>query len=1528
MEGQVNSYTGMNKDMGRDSIPNNLYIDALDIRITTTTGESMGSFTNMEGNEESFTIPIEGGPVPFGLWTADSPEIIGYATIRNRIILFVADNSDTKGWIYEVKYNTANRRILPGYPRLIYYNDSLNFSKAWPIEALGRYESDCIQRVYWTDYNNFFRSINIESELADLIATTPGGLDIVPDVEFNQPLLKLVSGGGNILSGEYQVAYRLITADGKQTLVSPPSNLIHAVRSDELGTQSAVYVGEASTVVDTGKSLTIEVDTSGYTNFAQIEFLILYYEVYNTTPSATAVEIQSLDNSGIATFIYTGNEGEAYPIELLEFTSKNIAFKTPKTITQKDNYLVAANIKGSTVKLEDLLGPGETFSALTRRYNSAGATPFPIGGGNDQDDLDNAFNVSTSSGGFGYNSDAHWDQDWHDTRQYRYQSDLTTLGGQGPNISYKFHLEPMSVDGDTQPGFNNISNVLQSYDSHDLNDGYGVYTNNSFPTFASPYLSGLLRGYKRGEVYRFGIIFYTNKGEASFVEYIGDIKFPDISEEDSVNNLSGTPYFPLSQKDPANNDLTIAYSLGIEFTLDFTSCPSLLNNITSYQIVRVQRTINDRKRLAQGIIKNCHKVPIGPPPGSTLFDFEVNNSSEVLHLIEDFPHENATGSPPDFPIGNNRRLHSIGALIDHNWLNGTSLDPAPPVYSLSYATTGIPTYVQGPNTDAGPLPAGYRIISRYLGFYTPEVSFGISDTISALTNLGNNLSILGTGVYLAYGDATDTIEDTTIEKDLSDAGSTNYDLAQRARDYRYKTRVVEPIYHNRVTNIRKLANSKYFKMDEESGLSNLFRTTQVTWDNYYIRNYFAMDSYYSGSFATDLNLPPAPGVSSVSKSGSNILIRTVRYTDDPLTGQLIPFANRAPADWLFSTGQLYNDTTGTFVPGLESIDNTYGEEDKLLIADITAIRDEQYGGYTQPALESNVFIIASPIINKSNLTPKVFGGDTFVNMTTLQTSMVDLDTNLFELNVSNNPKYYSTSISRTELYIMESSINQDLQVGSNLKTGVSYEVAGIGDPPQEILRQEFNNVIESGLLKRMYGYNYVFSTEDIEVSFFIAPADAASLCEPINDTRAFLSNVKANNQIIDAWTQFPVDSFYDVDDYGPINRIINYRDNVYFLQDRATGVYAINRAAVTTADDGTPTELGTKDGFSKHNYISKENGSIHQWAVKKTDKGIYFFDAINRKIMILGGTQGGGAGNTPLSELKGIHSFVQLLPDGTFLRKEDGGDNPILGKGVHIGKDGINDEVIFTFLGSKNSFKTVQIDTEYFIGDIVLIQLIPVTILVIITSESFITSSDLNDAKQEIIDNSEPYDPDFDWRVTNQSLVFDELLQSFSTRLSQTPTIWIDNNDTLLSPNSQTEGSENVLYIHNIGNYGEFYGDIKECQLTLVINPKVDFNKVLRFLEFNSIVRDKSKIIDRAATITGFQIQTEYQDSGFIPYSPERFKRRFDKWRLKLPRDINSINKKGRFRSTYFIVTLYFDNLDNKQLIMNHLLSYYDIQVY
>jgi hypothetical protein len=59
MKQHANSYQGMNKDTAYDSIAPTFYIDALNVRITTTQGESLGGFTNIKGNEYAFSLPLD-----------------------------------------------------------------------------------------------------------------------------------------------------------------------------------------------------------------------------------------------------------------------------------------------------------------------------------------------------------------------------------------------------------------------------------------------------------------------------------------------------------------------------------------------------------------------------------------------------------------------------------------------------------------------------------------------------------------------------------------------------------------------------------------------------------------------------------------------------------------------------------------------------------------------------------------------------------------------------------------------------------------------------------------------------------------------------------------------------------------------------------------------------------------------------------------------------------------------------------------------------------------------------------------------------------------------------------------------------------------------------------------------------------------------------------------------------------------------------------------------------------------------------
>jgi hypothetical protein len=1495
MERHLNTYQGINKDAAYDSIPPSLYLDALDIRISTDTGESIGAWTNIKGNVQSFTIPISGtfGEPP-AAWTAANPEIIGFTTIRNRIIVFVADDSGTKGWIYDVQYDTATRDILPGFPALIYYNANLNFKKEWPIEALGRYETDCVQRVYWADYNNYFRTINIEEPGLNILPV--GQVDIFPDIEYTQPLLKII-GGGTLATGLYQVAYRLKTIDGKETLISPPGNIIHVVSDSETLVQSARYNGNG-TIINSGKSLQVEVDVSNYFDFDKIEFIVIYNESFNSVPLVLSVEELTIGTTSPATFIYTGNEGSAFPLTLFEFTTKNHPFKTPKTITQKDSSLVIANIKSSSISVQDLLPAGETFDAKARRYKNIGGTittPFPIDPNPSdptENNLKNAFNEE-------YNRDAHWDSNWHANSQYRYQADGITLGGESPNISYKFHLEPYTLDAaKTQGngGFANVSNFPDFVYTHDLNDGYGQYANTTFPNHASPFISGLLRGYKRGETYRFGIVFYTNKGEASFVEYIGDIKFPDISEQDSSNNASGTNYWPISQKDPTNTGVILGYSMGIEFTIDFSSCPSIFNSIESYQIVRVKRQDSDKRRFTQGMVKNFY-LNVIQSPTITDVDFRAtgfSNSTNVLHILPSAAYFSGARLP-----------HSFGLM-------GDSQDP----------NSTLPLSTPPPGDD-------YLIKSQYLGFYSPEISFNFGNTRNAVNSLSNRPCLLMTGAYDAANFDPLTAPGTPI---VGTGVHTNYqiewtagipstsidlsgpeNLAKEAVDIRKKYGATVPITYNSIENIKRLKETALFSMidtiDLQTPVTPLW--TSLT-GGYHVRNYWAMDDGQAGDH---LNDPSSTGFSSrteVSKGGTSLLTLTDRFLNDPLNNNAV---TPAATDYFRINGNT------TLPGGISALYTTNTNPNPGIvnefypILDLVFPKEEVYGGFSKNALENNFFIIASPVIALANNNPKVFGGDTFVSFFTSQTSTVVLDEKYFDLDLSGNPKDYARSNARTELIPVETTMNLELAYGATTRTEVFYTFAG---SEFTILRQEINNsrTTYGKTDSLMYAYNPLYTRENQELTFIIEP-ETSKDCK-VNDIRAYLSNVKINDERIDSWTKFGINNFYDIDDYGPINKILNYKDTVYFFQDRAFGGYAINRAAITTTADGVPTELGTGEGFGKHQYISKSNGSIHQWAIKPTDTAIYFFDAINRKIFAFAASSGQSS-NAPLSEIAGIHSWLKFLPDAVFYRKENGGDNPILKKGAHIGRDAINDEVIFTFLGTGN-FVNLEVSTTYSVGTIVFS--IVSGLYYVVTTE-FTSDDDKVQALLDLLANSVVLSEENNFR--DDSIVFDELTKTFITRHSATPKIWIDNQDILLSPSSK---NSSAIYTHNIGNWGEFYNVVEEAKITLVINPNADINKILRTLEFNSIVRDNNKVVDRTKTITAFEIVNEYQSTGKVPFSANRIKRKFDKWRIKIPRNQLSAAQQDRLRSTHFVVTFYFDNLENKEIICNRLMSYYDIQIF
>ncbi|MGK0464763.1 hypothetical protein [Clostridium sp.] len=180
------------------------------------------------------------------------------------------------------------------------------------------------------------------------------------------------------------------------------------------------------------------------------------------------------------------------------------------------------------------------------------------------------------------------------------------------------------------------------------------------------------------------------------------------------------------------------------------------------------------------------------------------------------------------------------------------------------------------------------------------------------------------------------------------------------------------------------------------------------------------------------------------------------------------------------------------------------------------------------------------------------------------------------------------------------------------------------------------------------------------------------------DGRLMSSKEKIPGEFIDSWTDFLENEKMDLDGkYGPINAVVNIKDEIYCLQDTGVAHIAINPRAQVQANDGISLELGTGGVLHDYNYKSTTSGCLNKWGVIASEQGFYYVDVNNSAIMSLG-----SKGVTRLSDLKGFHYDLLNRINTSELRK----DNPLNGTGVSVGYNSVNSDIYFSFHQPGDSF--------------------------------------------------------------------------------------------------------------------------------------------------------------------------------------------------------------------------------------------------
>ena len=171
----------------------------------------------------------------------------------------------------------------------------------------------------------------------------------------------------------------------------------------------------------------------------------------------------------------------------------------------------------------------------------------------------------------------------------------------------------------------------------------------------------------------------------------------------------------------------------------------------------------------------------------------------------------------------------------------------------------------------------------------------------------------------------------------------------------------------------------------------------------------------------------------------------------------------------------------------------------------------------------------------------------------------------------------------------------------------------------------------------LYIYNTTYSTSDISKTYIARPFDFN-----INKTQDVLirySNIKLNGESEDSWLKYLTNNYNEVDSiYGSINRLINFKNEIYCFQESGFVPLPINQQVIETSDIGVATVLGTGTVLPtqfNYNIGSAEIGIQRDNDIITSGMGMYWIDTNKKKLYRFNGQV------DTLSDIKGISGYLR-----------------------------------------------------------------------------------------------------------------------------------------------------------------------------------------------------------------------------------------------------------------------------------------------
>jgi len=1095
---------------------------------------------NFVGNLEQALISVY-EYLEQGLQVSDA-EVIGSSLLRDTLIVFLKINASAEmDVIGSIDLNAPTLQFT------LVYMDQLGFDVNYPIEAVSRYESEKIQRVYWTDNLNPVRTINIKD--TDSYTTPKELLNLISSVNLSPIRIKNISSGGSLPSGVYQYAYRLKGSGGSETKFTVITNPIAVVKGSQdywsyaEDPENSNEINGTVPGEDTNKKVILNVNDVDL-KYDIIEFAAIYRTTTEGIDSVFSFAEKTIEDSTM-TATHSNNDGTLLLIE--EVTAFELNLRTAKTINSKDNRLFLGNLRFQEDSLE--------FNSRAYRYKR-------------QDSVENHYPYKETENVSTYVEDPdsievlanHLDavnpfndldgNNLDSVKKYKYLKNGVTLGGEGPYVKYNFFKKKLSGDtlsASEQNSFPYISGDLAETDTSGFQD------TSEIGDYKSSVFSSVYRGYQRDEIYRFGIVLYNKFGSPGFVNWIDDIRFPSIDDIDIPENYGtifpsdrgpeGTWNFSLSQTENSrsgdnyylstssdHNDITSSigeniselstlaqaagvytdgagsiaggfsggpedsggkhflYALGVEFTVNFPE--EIKSQCSGYSIVRVKREQKDKTVLGVGLLNYFHR-------------FKQFSTSRFF-LNRDLAYT----KDEDITKHYGSRLSTI-----------LSIDTPEFIFNNEYPTLGDNDYIQ----MYGGLSNGGEI-NAYINDFN-----------------GNNIH------YKKY------LSHLTLHAKVSE---------------------IEPFFPiKKAHKLGRGGTAANIQIPHTSG-----NTIEGTLFN------FAAEHKYSGG------TPSPANTHGIISTGEETFFVQLDYDETTGDDSAIPSYWENYLDYEHFGGTV--DQGGLYTGTFDAIKN-----DKLLVAcrrDLgNALQSNQYGGRTEINKKSSLYISTghyAPITQTSN--QKVFGGDTFVTFYDIEKTKkyVQYDDGIAYAAHDNDP-WTLPARSFSFAFPVETTINTSLRRG--------YHFANKDD----------NGFTSDDQILNTFEYSEVYSIEN-DINIYIPkPFNYNEQSVDVYDSRIIYSNAKVNGSITDSWRSFKVENYKDLDGgMGEITALINNKDVMYYLQRSGFGSLSINPVSTVLDEGGSSIILGTGSVIQDFKYYSETTGASGPRSVVSTSKGVYFVD--------------------------------------------------------------------------------------------------------------------------------------------------------------------------------------------------------------------------------------------------------------------------------------------------------------------------------